>query len=181
MELVLHDDLNAFVKSKPLIDGGNGPQIQQFNWYADSGELVGISCKLKSADHLNLAFGDGVAGPDGSCQDMNRAVFEAISARVPDPVYEAVNFDPRENYFVTDVAGATGPAWLAPAALTSADGDTLTIHTKGFINNFTDPAHADRPVRFRGLHYCHFVAPVYFEALLRGQAEAGARVGADIE
>ena len=57
MDLVVHNDFDAFVKSKAIIEGPNGrPQIQQFNWVDSSGALLGISCKLKNTDHLNLTF-----------------------------------------------------------------------------------------------------------------------------
>jgi hypothetical protein len=181
VELVLHEEFSAFTSSKAIIDGPDGPQIQQYNWYDDRGEIVGISCKLKSADHLNLVFGRDSAGPDGQCQDMNKAVFRLVGRRVTQPVYKKVSFNPKEDVFVAANPGSTGPAWLAPIALTSVDGDTLTVHSKGFTVDFTDPTFAERPAPFRGIHYCHFLAPEYLEALLRGEAEPGATVGATLE
>jgi hypothetical protein len=181
VDLVLHEDFNAFVKSKAVIDGPNGPQIQQFNWYDDDGAILGVSCKLKSADHLNMTFGPDTAGPDGTCQDMNQAVFRLVGRRVSEPAYRNVSFDPNETVFNEANPGMTGPDWLAPFVMTSAEGDTLTIHTKGFIVDFADPAYAEAPERFRGLHYCHLVAPEHFEALLRGEAEPGATVGRELE
>jgi hypothetical protein len=75
----------------------------------------------------------------------------------------------------------TGPDWLAPFVMTSAAGDTLTIHTKGFIVDFSDPAYAKAPDRFRGVHYCHLIAPEHFEAVLRGTAPVGAVVGRQVD
>ena len=181
VELVVHEDFTGFVKSKAIIDGPNGPQIQQINWYADDGSVLGISCKLKSADHLNLTFGPDVAGPDGACQDMNQAVFALVGRRVTDPAYTSVSFDPQETVYNEENPGMTVPDWLAPFEMTSADGDSLTIHTKGFIVDFTDPTYEKAPPRFRGVHYCHLMAPEYFEALLRGDAPAGVSVGQRVD
>lgn len=182
VELVLHDDFMSFVKSKAVIDGPNGPQIQQLNWYDDNGAILGISCKLKSADHLNLEFGPAVAGPDGACQDMNQAVFALVSRRVREPFYQNVAFDKAETVSNEEQPGMTGPDWLAPYEMTYLSAaDTLNIRAKGFIVDFTDPLYEKAPARFRGVHYCHFIAPDYLEALLRGAAEAGAVIGGEVD
>ena len=175
VEVVIHDDFNAFVKSKALIEG---PVIQQFNWLDSNGEVAGISCKLKSADHLNLEFGEGTAGPDGLCQDMNRAVFSRVVRGVSKPAFSKVVFDPNETVVNEEQPGMTGPDWLAPYVATSVDEEgTLTIRTKGFIVDFTDPQYAKAPPRFRGVHYCHFIAPDHLRALMAGSAEPGLSIG----
>ena len=53
MQLIVHEDFDAFVKSKAVIEG---PEIQQYNWTDEQGRVFGISCKLKSADHLKLTY-----------------------------------------------------------------------------------------------------------------------------
>ena len=175
MSLVIQPDFDSFVRSKAVIEG---PTIHQFNWNDDSGQLVGISCKLKSADHLNLVFGEGSAGPDASCQDMNRAVFERLSRNVMDPAYSSVSFDPNEVVRNSENPGMTGPDWLAPFAASTVDDEGgLVIHSKGFQVDFDDPQARQAPERFRGVHYCHFLAPEHFLALLQGNAEPVTRFG----
>ena len=171
----IHNDFDAFVKSKAIIDG---PTIQQFVWRDADGAAVGISCKLKSADHLNLVFGDGTAGPDGACQDMNRAVFDKVRYGNLRPAYKTVIFDPLETVSNEAEPGMTGPDWLAPyrPVWTDADG-ALHITAKGFRVDFTDPRFAAAPPRFRGIHYCHFVAPGYLAELLAGRAQPGISIG----
>lgn len=179
VQLVVHDNFTAFVKSKAVIEG---PEIQQYNWQDDTGNIVGISCKLKSADHLNLEFGAGTAGPDGSCQEMNQAIFMLIAPTVGNPVFQRVTFDPNETVSNEANPGMTGPDWLAPYTATSVDdAGELTIRSKGFIVNFTDPQYAQAPPRFRGVHYCHFLAPEYMQALLVGAAEPGVSIGRNPE
>ena len=177
MQVIVHEDFDAFVKSKAVIEG---PEIQQYNWTDEQGRVFGISCKLKSADHLKLTYGDDAAGPDGLCQDMNRAVFEQIAPRSPDitPAYTEVVFEPQEAVWNDEEPGMTGPDWLAPYEATWTDEQgRLHIRAKGFRVDFTDPAFEKVPPRFRGIHYCHFLSPGYLAALMLGEAEPGAIIG----
>lgn len=179
VKLILHADFDAFVSSKAVIDG---PTIQQFNWYDAAGVPLGVSCKLKSADHLNAALGAGSAGPDGLCQDMNRAVYRLVAQDLGKPRYARVVFDPAETVVNEGQPGMTGPDWLKPYTMTSVD-ETGALHvaTRGFIVNFSDPQFAKMPERFRGVHYCHFIAPEHLRAVLRGEAGPGAVIGRAID
>jgi len=184
MELVVHENFESFVKSKAIIDvSGKKPRpiIQQFNWADDAGHLLGISCKLKSADHLNLIFGDGSAGPDGLCQEMNQAVFKLIAKKSGSPAYSRVTFDPAETVSNEAQPGMTGPDWLAPFTLTYVEDDALHIASKGFIVEFTDARYQQAPERFRGVHYCHLIAPDYLAALMAGDAPVDAIIGREVE
>ena len=184
MELVVHENFESFVKSKAIIDvSGKKPRpiIQQFNWADDEGHLLGISCKLKSADHLNLVFGERSAGPDGLCQDMNQAVFKLIAKKSGIPAFGRVTFDPAETVSNESQPGMTGPDWLAPFAMTYVEDDALHIATKGFVVEFTDPRYQNAPERFRGVHYCHLIAPDYLAALMAGEAPVDAVIGRNVE
>ena len=181
VEVVIHDSFEAFVKSKAIIDETGQPFIQQYGWTDDQGRLTGISCKLKSADHLNLAFGEGSAGPDGKCQEMNQAVFKKIAKHTRSPTYTSITFDPLETVTNDEQPGMTGPDWLAPFSMTYVEDDVLHIATKGFVVDFTDPRYEAAPERFRGVHYCHLISPDYLAALMVGEAPAGAIVGQEVD
>ena len=184
MELVVHEDFAAFVKSKAIIDASSGtarPIIQQYNWTDSDGNVLGISCKLKSADHLNLVFGDGSAGPDGLCQEMNQAVFRLIANRSRGPAFSRVTFDPAETVSNESQPGMTGPDWLAPFTMTYVEDSALHIATKGFVVDFSDPKYQNAPEKFRGVHYCHLVAPDYLAALMAGEALPGVIIGREVE
>jgi hypothetical protein len=140
--------------------------------------VIGISCKLKNADHLVTTFGPGSAGPDGQCQDMNRAVYALVARQVREPAYPRVAFDPQETFVNEGDPGMTGPNWLAPFAMTGVDPDgALRIFTRGFVVTFEDPTYNMLPPRFRGVHYCHFIAPDHLRDLLEGRAKPGAIIG----
>jgi len=188
VELVVHDDFDAFVKSKAIMNGPlEKPQIQQFNWYSEDGDLLGISCKLKNAEHLNLVYGDGSAGPDNSCQTLNRQVLGTLSAELgldAYATYKAIVFDPNETPATTEGApGMSGPAWLAPFTMVREQefngNKELVIATKGFEVQFSDPRFQKAPERFRGVRYCHFIAPEHLKSLMLGQAEPPTVIGRD--
>jgi hypothetical protein len=179
MQLIVHEDFNAFVKSKAVIEG---PTIHQFNWHDPEGKIQGISCKMKSADHLNIAFGAGAAGPDGFCQDMNRQVYRLLQEQIADPIFDSVIFDLSESIDSKEQSNMIGPIWLKPFIMTYLDpAGELHIATKGFVIDFSDPRYQKFPSSWRGTHYCHLIAPEHLAGLLNGEAEAGAIVGREAE
>lgn len=178
-EFVVHSDFAGFVKSKTSIDPLT---LHAYVWPATNNpdQAVAISCKMKSADHLNAAFGPDTAGPDGLCQDMNRETLRQVRAALPAAADRRVVLDPSENVFNEKQPGATGPDWLAPFLLTSEDDSgTLTIHSKGFRVDWLDPRFARFDARVRGVHYCHLIAPAYLRDLLAGRAAAGVKIGSE--
>jgi len=187
VDLVIHEDFNAFVKSKAIIDGPDGkPEIQQYNWLDEDGNALGVSCKLKNTDHLTMTYGAGSAGPDQPCQEMNRRTLAAVSEELglqAFSVYKAVVFDPDETPGNPENPGMTGPEWLKPFIMADAryhqGTPELRIKTKGFIVEFSDPRYQKAPARFRGVHYCHFIAPQHLKALLLDQAFPPTSIGRD--
>jgi hypothetical protein len=175
-EFVVHPDFDGFVQSKTSIDPLT---LHAYVWNAsdDPGRPVAISCKMKSADHLNAAFGADTAGPDGLCQDMNRETLRLVRAALPGAARQVV-LDPNENVFNEKQPARTGADWLAPFSLTTEDdAGTLTIHSKGFRVDWLDPRFARMDARVRGVHYCHLIAPAHLRDLLTGRAAAGVKIG----
>jgi len=178
--LVVHADFDSFVKSKAVIEPLT---IQQYIWYENDDVTlpVMVSCKLKSADHLNEALGKGTSAGDGHCQDMNRLTFERLRAALGTTTAEAVIFDTAEVVRNTENPGMTGPDWLRPYEMTWRDAaGVLHLRSKGFRVDWKDPQFAAMPGRFRGIQYCHLIAPEYLARLLTGQAKAGIVVGREV-
>ena len=176
-EFVVHPDFYGFLRSKTSIDPLT---LHVYVWTApdDPDRAVAISCKMKSADHLNAAFGAGTAEFDGLCQDMNRETLRQVRAALPAATGRQVMLDPNENAFNDQNPQATGPNWLAPFLLTTEDdAGTLTIHSKGFRVDWLDPRFVNIGERMRGVHYCHLIAPTYLRDLLAGRAAAGVTIG----
>lgn len=131
VNMQLHGEFDSFLRCKATIDDGV-PTIHQFNWTDDRGRLPGIFRKLKSADHLEAVFGAGTAGPDATCQDMDRAVYQLVRREVPRPRSDRVLFDSHETAYNEKEPATTGLDWLAPYALTSVTADgALVIHARG--------------------------------------------------
>lgn len=115
--LVVHEDFDAFVTAKALIEPLS---IHQYVWRDDDGAPLMISCKLKSADHLDTAFGAGTAGATRPCQDLNRRTWRQLRARRGGDG-PAVVFDENEDIYNPETPGMTGPDWLAPYVMTWRD------------------------------------------------------------
>lgn len=181
-ELQVHESFATFVKSKATLEATAGKesflQLHQYSWRDAGGNTLAYSCKMKAADHLNIAFGPGSAGPDGYCHDMNEQVYALLRRESADAAFTAVVFDPSERIDSEAQRAMIGPVWLLPFTLTSVDAaNNLHIATKGFTIAFDDPSYQRFPPSWRGTHYCHFIAPEYLERLLRGDAEPGVIVG----
>jgi hypothetical protein len=175
--LIVHGDFDAFVSSKALIEPLS---IQQYVWYEnDAGrDPVMISCKLKGADHLNETFGAGTAGPHRLCQDFNARIDAELRRRAGAAGLAPVVFDAGEAVVNSKEPGMTGPDWLAPYEMTWRDAaGTLHVRSKGFRVDWLDPRYQRMPARFRGVQYCHFIAPDYLRRLLTGDAQPGIVVG----
>jgi hypothetical protein len=179
--LTVHRDFDAFVKSKAIIEPLT---IQQYIWYEDDDPArppVMVSCKLKSADHLNEAFGAGTSAGNGRCQDMNRLTWDRVRATLDAGNVAPVAFDPAEEVRNTENPGMTGPDWLKPYEMTWRDeAGVLHLRSKGFRVDWTDPRFAAMPGRFRGVQYCHLVAPEYLARLVTGKVQPGVTVGRDV-
>ena len=166
-ENVVYENLDAFVKSKaapkPLI-------TRQFVHYdEDQPDLPKmISCKLKSADHLNFEYGAGSAGHEGTCRSVNGLTLERVRAArgnsdSPSGVFTNIVLAP-------DEIGPSGVVWLKPFTMVRVDGENiLHIKSKALYVSWHDERFLKMPARFRGTHYCHLIAPSYLRRLLGGE------------
>lgn len=166
-ENVVYADLDAFIKSKaapePLV-------TRQFIYFEDRepGMPRMISCKLKSADHLNAVYGARTAGHEGSCQAVNGLTLKRVRTARDDPdrpsgVFDDVVLDP-------DETGPSGVVWLKPYPMLYVDdANVLHIRSKALYVSWHDERFLQMPARFRGTHYCHLIAPSYLRRLLDGE------------
>ncbi len=172
--LVVHDDFDAFVKSKAPIES-DGPMIHQYNWRDEDGRLLGFACKMNSSDHLRLEFGADSAGPEGYCHDMNRYVHARLQQSLAGRDVRAVVFEPSESLATTEQQNMIGPRWLQPFQITRTEpyDDAVHIETRGFVIEFSDPRYQKFPPSWRGTHYCHLIAPEHLRGLMTGEVSPG--------
>ncbi|MEH6586094.1 MAG: hypothetical protein V7720_06020 [Halioglobus sp.] len=170
-EVVLHDDYEAFVESKPtdqpfVIHRYNSAPV------ASRPEITTVvSCKLRTSERINTAHdSEGgavpIAGAETSCDEVHRQVLAQIVAAVPKSARKLDLGDfvvePEDMKFI-------GPQWLEPWPFTPATLDENALyhlHTRALY-----APHAwwiPMPERFMGNYYCHLASPEYLEALVRG-------------
>lgn len=174
-EVVVHEDFEGFVLSKSGIEPLT---LHAYQWAdpVDADRVVAISCKMRSADHLNAVYGEGTAGADALCQDVNRETFRRVSASLG--MVPEVVFDPNEDVFSDENPQSSGRIWLAPFRVSSRDASgRLRVRSKGFRVDWQDQRFVAYDGRVRGVHYCHLIAPSYLRAMLTGDSEPGAVVG----
>lgn len=166
-ENVVYADLDAFIKSK----AAPKPLVTRQFIHSDEqrpGSPRMISCKLKSADHLNAEYGAGTAGHEGACQSVNGLTLERVreargDRNRPSGVFDDVVLD-------QDDTGLSGVVWLKPFTMVRvSDANVLHIKSKALYVSWHDERFLEMPARFRGTHYCHLIAPSYLRRLLDGE------------
>jgi hypothetical protein len=173
---VVHADFDSFKKSKTKIDP---LEIHQFVLYADDARLQPrrISCKFKSVDHLVTYYGAAAAGTrQHSCRDlhhrMTRNVFGSLSA----DERTRVRFPLERIRLEADVTTLLGSKWVADFSYVweTADGE-LHLASKALPVDYTDWLWRLAPEKFRGVYYCHLIAPEYLRAIMLGAESPPAR------
>lgn len=172
-EVVLHDDYQAFVESKPtdqpfVIHRYNSAPV------ASNPEITTVvSCKLRTSERINTAHDNEggavpVAGAETSCDEVHRRVLAQIVAAVPQ---SARKLDLEDFVVESEDMKLIGPQWLEPwpfKPITVDENDLYHLHTRALY-----APHAwwiPMPERFMGNYYCHLASPEYLEALVRGTA-----------
>jgi hypothetical protein len=174
---VVHKDYEAFKKSKTSV---TPLEIHQFVTYADAAgtQPMRISCKLKTVDHLVSQFGATGAGPQqNTCRDLNhimvRNVYATLvlegQADVKFPL-ERIRLEPDDNHFM-------GSAWVSDyqSVWGTPDGG-MHLLAKTLHVPYTHWLWQFAPEKFRGVYYCHLVAPEYLRALMLGQVAVPDRI-----
>jgi hypothetical protein len=122
-----------------------------------------ISCKVKSVDHLQAAYGAPAAGRQGACEQVTRSIVEQARAgtRAGGP---AVIVEPEQQVW-------TGSSYLGPFELLTRDAaGALHVNTRYMRVDWDDWRWYVMPNRLRGHLYCHLIAPEYLARLVQGEA-----------
>jgi hypothetical protein len=174
---VVHDTFESFVQSKPSVQP---LEPQQFVEYADADRTQPrrISCKLKTADHINAVYGSGAAATDESenaCREINRATVLAVFRGLDAGARARVAVPPHRFMLDGDENRIMGSGWVEPYPFVYAGAEgTVHLHAKSLLVFWGDWRWKLAPDRFRGTHYCHLIAPEYARALMTGELSAPA-------
>jgi hypothetical protein len=169
---IVHTDYAAFVSSKPEL---SPLTTQQHVEYAtdDPQRPARISCKLKTADHLNEAFGAGSAADRSrSCREAHQQMVLAVWASMTRREMLAVKYHPDVVMLDADDVRYTGSSWKeAYQSFYLGDDGKPHVVSKSLVANWTDWRWKLMPARFRGTHYCHLVAPETLRAVMAGAVQ----------
>jgi hypothetical protein len=170
----LHQHYESFVDSKasaePLV-------TQQFfsnpvPGHKDMNTVV--SCKMKTADSIaeanRLSPGDFLAADDRGCDYLTRKLLYSTLASS-----EAGDLQLTEAEVVVDPEELTfmGPSWLKSWPFQAAHKDEAgVVHLTSRALYVPWSVFIPAPAAFKGVYYCHMVAPAYLHALLKGELEA---------
>jgi hypothetical protein len=130
-----------------------------------------VSCKLKGTDHLAEVVGQQNVVTGLSCRDFNRQIFAEQAAALRAEGQEPV-LDPGLLVFADDEEANRGTQWLSPMPWQAVHRDgqgAVRIQGKAM----TSPLKSWTPIpkAWKGMFYCHLVAPEYARALLSGEVE----------
>lgn len=174
---VVHESFESFVKSKPSVQP---LEPQQFVEFADPAHTQPrrISCKLKTADHINAVYGDGAAAADeneNACREINRATVLAVFRDLDPGARARLAVPPHRFMLDGDENRIMGSGWIEPYPFVYAGADgAVHLHAKALLVFWNDWRWKLAPDRFRGTHYCHLIAPEYARALMTGELSAPA-------
>lgn len=168
----VYTDRAAFILSKAAV---RPLETRQFTSYEDavSAHPKVVSCKMKTADHIRSEYGAGQADADGSCASINQRSLEAVLGSMTRRERQRLKFGERFQRIVVepDEVVDNGGDWLKPFAIAWKDErGALHLQAKGMNKGWTDPRYVSAPTQFRGVRYCHLVAPEYLRRLLLGEA-----------
>jgi len=132
-----------------------------------------VSCKMKTADHIRTEFGADQAGADESCARLNQRTLEAVLGSLTRAERRRARFGGAAGRIVVDadLVVDNGGDWLKPFPIARIEPDgALHLQAKGMNKGWLDPRYASAEIQYRGVRYCHLVAPEYLRRLVLGDA-----------
>lgn len=158
---VLEKDYESFKLSKPAASPLRTHQHVEQNGKLD---ILQISCKTKTADHLRATHGSDAARDPAltprACADIHRAMVREIWQAMGPSERTNARIQPTAVMLQTDQLSYTGSSWIKtkPEATVGADGK-LRLRASALFAEWEDWRWKMMPESWRGNHYCHLVAP----------------------
>ena len=164
---IVHNDYDAFVKSKP----SNNPLTthQYFNYKnhntLDIADI--ISCKLKTVDSINNANNNPVHGKQKNCKNIIEHIVKQVVSQLDK---KKLPITQQQIVIDEDQIALIGPQWLNIEnfqAISIDSSGLLHLRAKGMYI----PDYWFIPVTkpFKGVHYCHLPNPEYLTAVMNGK------------
>ncbi|MFL2770414.1 MAG: hypothetical protein ACJZ9F_05340 [Rhodospirillaceae bacterium] len=164
----VHSNYESFVLSKPTV---NPLRNEQYTTRGPHGQPRMVSCKMKAPDHIREVYGKTASNKYAqSCETINREnVLAVIASLTPDEALRRVILD-QQIIFDEDKSVITGQSWIKSFDFVYLnDNGDLHIQSKRMQIDWNSLLFQLFPDRFRGMLYCHLIAPEYAKALLLGE------------
>ena len=158
---VLEKDYEAFKLSKPAVAPLRTHQYVVRNERLD---ILQISCKTKTADHLRSTHGASTARDPAltprSCSDIHGAMVRDIWQAMGPGEKASAKIRPAQVMLQTDQVSYTGSSWIKTKAEASLGADAkLRLRASALFAEWEDWRWKVMPESWRGNHYCHLVSP----------------------
>lgn len=164
---VYDGDWEGFVLSKPTVE----PLVIHQMAFAGhaGGRAEVVACKLKGADHLAEIHGEANVVTELTCADFNRQTIEGQAARLRDEGRDLA-VDPAALVYAVDDQATRGTQWLDPMPYpVVSQGSDGTIRVQGKAMHSPLRSWTPVPRSWKGMFYCHLIAPEHARALLVGE------------
>ncbi|HSN71973.1 MAG TPA: hypothetical protein VLT59_10700 [Steroidobacteraceae bacterium] len=169
----VHPAYDSFIESAPLIQP---LETQQYVLYEDDLRTVPlrVSCKMQTPDRLADEYGaDSIGEASTSCADVHRGIVDAVFASLTDEERALVRVPREQVVLAPDQSTVLMTNWIAPFDFAWFDPEgRLHLRSSALRIDWTAPLWSWTPERFRGLYYCHVIAPEFLRRLLRGEESA---------
>ncbi len=163
----VYDDWEGFVLSKPTVE----PLVtHQMAFAGQAGGMAEVvSCKLKGPDHLAEIHGEANVVTQLTCADFNRQIIEGQATKLRNEG-RALVLEPAALVYAADDQATRGTQWLDPMPYpVLAQNPDGTIRVQGKAMHSPLRSWTPVPRSWKGMFYCHLIAPEYARALLAGE------------
>jgi hypothetical protein len=165
---IVYPDFEAFKESKTKIDP---VEIGQYV-ITDGLSPTRVSCKTKTSDHLQDRYGEESATGDKSCMDINRMTLDAVYGALTDEEKAKLKIARGDIVLEPDDTVFMGSEWVKDYDFVYRGPEAkMHIMSKALYVTWTNVAFRWAPERFRGVRYCHLIAPEYAKRLALGEAQ----------
>ncbi|MSO97078.1 MAG: hypothetical protein EXR11_02500 [Rhodospirillaceae bacterium] len=167
---IVYPSYDAFKESKTKVDP---VEIGQYvTTLADGRTPMRVSCKTKTSDHLQDRYGKDAATGDKTCADINRTTIDGVYAALSDDERAKLKIAQADVVIEPDEVVYMGSQWVTDYDFVYRDPEAkIHLMGKSLYVTWTNVAFAWAPERFRGVRYCHLIAPEYARKLVIGEAE----------
>ncbi|MDX2144392.1 MAG: hypothetical protein SFV19_13635 [Rhodospirillaceae bacterium] len=165
---IVYADFEGFKESKTKIDP---IEIGQYV-LSDGTSPTRVSCKTKTTDHLTDRYGADAAKGDKTCADINRMTVDAVYGALSDDDKAKLKIAREDVVIEPDETVYMGSQWVTDYDFVYRGPEAkMHLMAKSLYVTWTNIAFKWAPERFRGVRYCHLIAPEYAKRLALGEAE----------